>query len=169
MSTTRVSSPVYAHSLPWRFGKCLPAIRSLGRTVLQYVFRRLLTALHLYHQQLRPDIIITKHHDDDDDDDDEPRPPLPAVGGLSHIIQHHEKPHDSSSPPIPLSHVYHEITNMTKNPGITHTEKPTHTFNPASPESVYSLSMVLLDPPAPAARADDGRAAAGARRLTYAG
>lgn len=41
----------------------------------------------------------------------------------------------------------------------------TYTFNPASPESVYSFSMVLLLPPAPAARAEVGRGAAGARRL----
>ena len=41
----------------------------------------------------------------------------------------------------------------------------TYTFKPASPESVYSFSIVLLEPPAPAALEDEGRGAAGARRL----
>ena len=41
----------------------------------------------------------------------------------------------------------------------------TYTFKPASPESVYSFSIVLVEPPAPAARADEGRGTAGARRL----
>lgn len=45
----------------------------------------------------------------------------------------------------------------------------THTCRPASPESVYSLSMVLLDPPAPAARVDVGLGAVGARRLKSSG
>lgn len=40
------------------------------------------------------------------------------------------------------------------------------TLRPASPESVYSLSMVLEEPPAPAERVEVGRAAAGARRRT---
>lgn len=44
-------------------------------------------------------------------------------------------------------------------------QRCTHTFNPASPESVYSFNMVFVDPPAPAARADEGLGAAGARRL----
>lgn len=44
--------------------------------------------------------------------------------------------------------------------------EPAYTFRPASPESVYSFNMVLLDPPAPAARAEEGRGAAGARRLS---
>lgn len=41
----------------------------------------------------------------------------------------------------------------------------THTCNPFSPESVYSFNIVLLDPPAPAARVELGLGAVGARRL----
>ena len=41
----------------------------------------------------------------------------------------------------------------------------TYTLSPASPESVYSLSIVLELPPAPAARAEVGLGVAGARRL----
>ena len=60
-----------------------------------------------------------------------------------------------TSPPTPLSsHKPHHATKTS-----------THTFNPASPESVYSFNMVLLLPPAPAARAEEGRGAVGARRL----
>lgn len=44
-------------------------------------------------------------------------------------------------------------------------ENATYTFSPASPESVYSFNIVFVDPPAPAARAEEGRGAAGARRL----
>jgi hypothetical protein len=50
-------------------------------------------------------------------------------------------------------------------PKIQSRAETTHTFKPASPESVYSFSMVLLLPPAPAARAEEGRGAVGARRL----
>lgn len=43
--------------------------------------------------------------------------------------------------------------------------KKTYICKPLSPESVYSFNMVLLDPPAPAARVELGLGAVGALRL----